>query len=177
MNKIVSRALYCALFVGGLTLLGATAANAADTGGADGVASGSQVVSGIVAPVTAGGNAISLVGDSTSASAPAASQQPVASIPADSATSGSSTSGTNGIASGTQVVPDVTAPVEANGNAVSASSGTRPLAPRPRLAVWVVALPALAVRPVRRRPARMAQRRGPRWFRMLQLRSRRMAMR
>ena len=72
MKTYVSRALYGALFVGGLSVLGATAAQAADTTGEDGLLSGSQVVSDITAPIAAQGNAVSILGDATSA-APAAS--------------------------------------------------------------------------------------------------------
>jgi hypothetical protein len=66
MKKYVSRALWCALLAGGLTVLGATAANAAESGGEDGLVSGNQVLSSITAPVAVEGNAISLLGDSSS---------------------------------------------------------------------------------------------------------------
>src|SRR5690554_2472759 len=114
MNKVVSRALWGAFFVGGLTVLGAGAAHAADTSGEDGTASGNQI--GILGelPVTIGGNAISILGDSESSgsSTPAMTDA--------SATAGSSaTTGEDGIASGNQVIPDIVAPIVATGNAIS----------------------------------------------------------
>src|SRR5690554_4420549 len=114
MNKVVSRALWGAFFVGGLTVLGAGAAHAADTSGEDGTASGNQI--GILGelPVTIGGNAISILGDSESSgsSTPAMTDA--------SASAGSSaTTGEDGIASGNQVIPDIVAPIVASGNAIS----------------------------------------------------------
>lgn len=58
MNKYVSRGLWFALFVGGLTLGGTAAANAATTSGADGTVSGTQVAPSVDAPVSLGGNGI-----------------------------------------------------------------------------------------------------------------------
>ena len=66
MNITLSRALYGTLFVGSLTLLGTTAAHAADTSGDNGTLSGSQVIADVTAPILATGNAISVVGDSAS---------------------------------------------------------------------------------------------------------------
>ncbi|WNY34872.1 hypothetical protein Q9Q99_07175 [Curtobacterium flaccumfaciens] len=66
MNKYVSRGLWFALFVGGLTLGGTAAANAATTSGADGTVSGTQVAPSVDAPVSLGGNAIGVLGDAVS---------------------------------------------------------------------------------------------------------------
>jgi len=123
MNKLVSRGLYCALLVGGFTLLGTTAAQAADTSGDDGLLSGTQIDAVAAAPVTLTGNALSVLGDSVSAAAPAPSAVPAAPAPAAPAaqapTASASTSGTDSIGGGTQAVPVVTAPVVVGGNAVS----------------------------------------------------------
>ena len=79
MNKYVSRGLWFALFVGGLTLGGTAAANAATTSGADGTVSGTQVAPSVDTPVSLGGNAIAVLGDAVSTatgSTPAASAAP-----------------------------------------------------------------------------------------------------
>jgi hypothetical protein len=115
MKKYVSRALWCALLAGGLTVLGATAANAAESGGEDGLVSGNQVLSSITAPVIVEGNAISVLGDSSSSGT---STGPA--VVSDSGDSDSAvTDGEDGVASGNQVSPDVTAPVAVEGNAIS----------------------------------------------------------
>ncbi|MHA6667697.1 chaplin family protein [Homoserinimonas sp. A447] len=113
MHKAVSRALWGAFFVGGLTVLGAGAANAADTSGENGVASGNQV--GILGelPVTIGGNAISILGDSES------SDTTMAPSGSDAAATTSTTSGEDAILGGNQVMPEVVAPIVASGNAIS----------------------------------------------------------
>lgn len=119
MNKYVSRGLWFALFVGGLTLGGTAAANAATTSGADGIVSGTQVAPAVDAPVSLGGNAIAVLGDAVSTAtgstpaAPAPAPAPATTAPAPS------TSGEDGTLSGTQVVPDVAAPVTVGGNAVA----------------------------------------------------------
>jgi hypothetical protein len=125
MKKYVSRALWCALLAGGLTVLGATAANAAESGGEDGLVSGNQVLSSITAPVTVEGNAISLLGDSSSSGTSTGPAVVTDGTDSDSAV----TDGEDGVASGNQVSPDVTAPVAVEGNAISllgdsSSSGT-----------------------------------------------------
>ncbi|RNE56520.1 hypothetical protein EEJ31_13545, partial [Cryobacterium tepidiphilum] len=113
MNSFVKRGLYCALFVGGLSLLGVGAANAAETSGENGVASGSQVAPDLAAPVVVDGNAISLLGDSSS------SGSTTDATPSGTDTGGATTSGSDGIASGTQIAPDAAAPVTVDGNAIS----------------------------------------------------------
>ena len=52
MHKNISRGLWFALFVGGLTFGGCAAANAATTTGADGAVSGTQVAPSVDAPVS-----------------------------------------------------------------------------------------------------------------------------
>ncbi len=116
------------------------AAPVTTTDGSDGVASGNQGIISIDVPVTVGGNAVSVIGDShsedadTSAPAPApepapepetAPEQPPLHVmpvytdevpaPADSAT----TDGTDSVAGGNQVVAPVEVPVTVGGNAVS----------------------------------------------------------
>ena len=116
MNRTVARCLYGILFAGGITLLGATAANAADTSGDDGVLSGTLVDSVVSIPVTVGGNAVSVLGDSGSDSAATNTAPAAASAPS---TAASSTSGDDGIASGSQVTGAVSVPVTIGGNAVA----------------------------------------------------------
>ncbi len=95
MNTIVSRALWGTLLAGGITLLGATVAQAAETTGDDGLLSGTQALVSLDAPITIGGNAVSLLGDATSTDAETSTPD------ATSAPSGSaSTSGLDGILSG-----------------------------------------------------------------------------
>ncbi|MDN3497514.1 hypothetical protein QL996_16355, partial [Planococcus sp. APC 4015] len=65
MNTFIKRALWGTLLAGGLTVLGATAANAADTSGEDGLLSGTQALIGVSVPVTVTDTAVSLLGDST----------------------------------------------------------------------------------------------------------------
>ena len=114
MKRLALRALYATLFAGGLTLLGAGVAHASETSGDDGILSGSQVGISIELPVTVGGNAISLIGDSQSSDASTevmtggGDADPVA-----------VTSGEDGIGSGTQALIDVSAPVTIGGNAIS----------------------------------------------------------
>jgi hypothetical protein len=116
MNSFVKKGLYCALFVGGLSLLGIGTANAAETSGEDGLASGTQLVTALEAPVTLAGNAISVIGDSSSGSAAAASPTPLE----DPATSPSATtSGSDAIASGTQAFVDPVLPITVSDNAIS----------------------------------------------------------
>src|SRR4051794_11522070 len=114
MNKFVSRGLWFTLCVGGLWLAGTAAANAAETSGSDGVASGDQAVVGVTIPVSLAGNGISILGDSSStgstAAAPAAPAAPSVSISPDSV---------SGVLSGDQAVVDVSVPVQVAGNAVS----------------------------------------------------------
>src|SRR5690554_1999240 len=113
MNKAISRALWGAFFVGGLTVLGAGAAHAADTAGEDGTASGNQA--GILAdlPVNIGGNAISILGDSESSGATATASETAP------AAGSSNTTGEDGTVGGNQVVADIVAPIVASGNAIS----------------------------------------------------------
>jgi hypothetical protein len=129
MNKCISTAIFGGLLVGGVTLFGAGAAQAADTSGSDAIASGTQAILGLVAPVAVSGNAITLIGD------PSASGATAGTAPAEAgATPGSTTTGSGGIASGTQVVADVVAPIAATGNAITligdpstgAGAGTAP---------------------------------------------------
>ncbi len=72
MRTFIKRALWGALIAGGVTLLGATAANAAETTGDDGLLSGTQVETAITAPISVVNNAISVLGDAVS-TAPARS--------------------------------------------------------------------------------------------------------
>ena len=133
MSKYVSRGLALVLFTGGLTLLGAGIANAADTTGDDGLLSGTQIVAPITAPVEAAGNAVSVLGDAFAGgtAAPAPAPAP-ASAPASAPVT---TSGTDSVLGGTQAVVEAAAPVTVQGNAISvvgdAASAPAPVAAAP----------------------------------------------
>ncbi len=122
MNKYVSRGLWFTLFLGGLSLAGIGVANAAETSGSDGTASGNQAAVDLTVPVTLGGNGISVLGDSqssgatTSAGSTAAPASPAPATPAPAV----STSGLGGVVSGDQALVDVSAPVVVSGNSISA---------------------------------------------------------
>jgi len=118
MSKAISRGLCLVLFTGGLTLLGTTVANAADTSGDDGVLSGTQVLAPIAAPVDVTGNAISLLGDAVAAPAPAPAAPAAAPAPAP-APAPVTTSGVDSLLGGTQAVVEAAIPVTIGGNAVS----------------------------------------------------------
>lgn len=112
MRNFAKRALWGVAIAGGITLLGATAANAAETDGEDSILSGTQSVIPVSIPVDITGNAISLLGTSA-ADAPA-------SVPADGDTAPApETSGTDGAASGTQAVVTVNVPVTVQNTGVS----------------------------------------------------------
>ena len=113
MKRLALRALYATLFAGGLTLLGAGVAHASETSGDDGILSGTQAGISIELPVTLGGNAISLIGDSSSSDATTAVSS------GDAAEPVAVTSGDDGIGSGTQALIDVSVPVTVGGNAIS----------------------------------------------------------
>ncbi|AZC12739.1 chaplin family protein [Microbacterium sp. ABRD28] len=82
------------------------------TDGSDGVGSGSQAVLGIEAPVTVAGNAISVLGDSTSESSTTTTAPVTAPVAAE-------TSGEDSILGGTQGIVSVDVPITVSGNAVS----------------------------------------------------------
>lgn len=109
---------------------GSAGAPAGGTDGEDGVLSGSQVLGDVGVPVTLGGNAISVLGDASSDGAGTASGSS-----AESDQEGS-TSGTDGVLGGTQVLADAGVPVTVGGNAISvlgdattAGSETTPAGP------------------------------------------------
>src|SRR5512133_4062560 len=106
MFSFVKKGLYCALLVGGLSAIGAGVANAAEapeTSGTDGVLSGTQAVIDTVLPVTVSGNAISIIGDSTSTDATSTVPiDPAAAAPAAAPITG----GDDSVLGGTQAVID-----------------------------------------------------------------------
>ena len=143
MHTFIKRALVGTLLAGGITLLGATVANAAETSGEDGLLSGNQAIVDITAPITVTGNAVSVIGDSTvvgAAPAPATAPAATTAAPAEAPT----TSGEDGIASGNQAVADVVAPVTVSGNAVSVigDSTVVGVAPAPATAPTATVAPA-----------------------------------
>ncbi|HWI32999.1 MAG TPA: chaplin family protein, partial [Lapillicoccus sp.] len=84
------------------------------TTGDDGILGGTQAVAPITAPVTLGGNAISVLGDSDTAAGTTtpAGTQPTGTTP--------TTAGNDGIFGGTQAAAPITAPVTVSGNSISA---------------------------------------------------------
>ncbi len=116
MHTFIRRALIGTLLAGGVTLLGATVANAAETTGEDGLLSGNQALVDIAAPISVVDNAVSLIGDGTvvnpgPVTAPATTTVAPAEAPI--------TSGEDGIASGNQALVSVDVPITVSGNAVS----------------------------------------------------------
>jgi hypothetical protein len=91
---------------------GATASSGT-TDGTDGTLSGTQLLGDIGVPVTLGGNAISVLGDASSSDAGTASGS------ADAGDQEGSTSGTDGVLGGSQVLADAGVPVTLGGNAIS----------------------------------------------------------
>ncbi len=92
----------------------------ATTSGDDGILGGTQVVPDVAAPVTATGNAISVVGDSTSSGATAGTGSGTGTVGGvDTGIPGVTTSGDSGILGGTQIAPVVSAPITVGGDAVS----------------------------------------------------------
>ncbi|WJL94228.1 chaplin family protein [Microbacterium sp. ET2] len=85
---------------------------AATTDGSHGIGSGSQAVLDVEAPITVSGNAISVLGDSSSESSTTTSEPVSAPVTAE-------TSGEDSILGGTQGVVSVDAPITVAGNAVS----------------------------------------------------------
>src|SRR5690606_9398082 len=130
MNKYVSRGLWTVLATGGFMALGVGVAHA-DTGttGDDGIASGTQGILGIELPVQLGGNSISLFGDAHSSGA--ATSAPAAAT--SEADAGGSTSGSDSIAGGTQLLPELGVPITLGGNSITvfgdASSSAATTAP------------------------------------------------
>ena len=116
MHQNIRRGLLGTLFAGGLLALGTTAASAADTTtGSDGLLSGTQVNAPVTAPITLGATSLGLLGDSaaTTDGTPTTVGQP-APAPAP----GNSTTGSDGLLSGTQVNTPVTAPITLGAAAV-----------------------------------------------------------
>src|SRR5690606_16830799 len=89
-------------------------------GGDDAVLGGTQLVAPVTAPVTAGGNAVSVLGTSAVVNSAAG-----ASAPGGAATPGDVTTGGEGSAGGgTQVAAPVTTPITAAGNALAVLGGS-----------------------------------------------------
>ncbi|HMM94325.1 chaplin family protein, partial [Phycicoccus sp.] len=64
MHAFMRRGLQAALLVGGGVLFAAPAWADDSTSGSDGLLGGNQVIAHVTAPVTAAGNAVSVLGDS-----------------------------------------------------------------------------------------------------------------
>ncbi|SKB03296.1 Small secreted domain [Agreia bicolorata] len=90
----------------------------ATTVGTDSLLGGTQGLVNIEVPITVGGNAITVVGDSSSTDSTSGASTAGGASDAPAGT-GSSTSGDDGILGGTQVVPVVGVPVTVGGNAIT----------------------------------------------------------
>ena len=113
MKSFIWKGLIGVAFTGGLLALGAGVAYADNTtSGDDGTGSGSQAVLGLNLPVTIGGNAISVLGDSSSSGSSATP-------PASGAAPTGNTNGNVSLLGGTQALVDAHAPVTVSGNAIS----------------------------------------------------------
>src|SRR3954470_12139340 len=113
MHSFIWKGLIGVAFTGGLMALGAGVAYADNTtSGDDGTGSGSQAVLGLNLPITLGGNAISVLGDSSSTGS---SATPPASGPAPTG----NTNGNVSLLGGTQALLDAHVPVTVSGNAIS----------------------------------------------------------
>ena len=88
----------------------------ASTSGQDGTGSGTQALADVTAPVTVGGDAVSVIGDSTSSGSTADTGGTGGTAATGTAPT---TSGSGGTLSGTQIAAPITAPVTVGGNAVS----------------------------------------------------------
>ena len=119
MRKIYSRAILGALIGGGLAVVGAGMANAAETSGTDGLLSGDQAIISVDLPITLGGNAVSVIGDSQSSDASTSAPAPQ---PAPDAT----TDGGDSLLGGNQGLVSVNVPVPVRRQvSVIAESGAR----------------------------------------------------
>ena len=98
---------------------GTAESGTASTSGEDSILGGTQVLGGIDLPVTVGGNAISVIGDSESSDAATAVESPAAQVTALQP----ETSGEDSILGGTQVVAGTAVTVV--GNAISVSATAR----------------------------------------------------
>ena len=100
---------------------GTAAAPAGSTDGEDGVLSGTQVLADLGLPVTLGGNAISVLGDASRARRPSgcADGASTASGPTAAGDQEGSTSGSDGVLGGTQLLAELGIPVTLGGNAIS----------------------------------------------------------
>lgn len=87
-------------------------AGSTSTSGKDGILGGSEVVADPSAPVTVGGNAVSVVGDSSTTGSDS-------STPATGGSPAAFTTGDDAVLGGTQLVTGADAPVTLGGNAVS----------------------------------------------------------
>ncbi|WP_411698768.1 chaplin family protein [Conyzicola sp.] len=155
MSRYVSRGLALVLFTGGLTLLGAGIANAADTTGDDGLLSGTQIVAPVTAPIDVTGNAVSVLGDSLAGGAVAPSPTAIPAAPAP-APAPATTSGTDSALGGTQAVVEAAAPIAVQGNAISVV-GDSSATPAPVAAAPVAAAPVAEPAAPASAPATSAQ--------------------
>ncbi|WP_205630192.1 chaplin family protein, partial [Microbacterium arborescens] len=91
---------------------GGSAADAS-TGGSDSVLGGAQVVAPVTAPIDLTGTAVSVIGDATTDTTTGGNGGTTGT------TSGASTSGSDSILGGTQLVLPITAPISLTGTAIS----------------------------------------------------------
>jgi hypothetical protein len=101
---------------GGTAPAGATSP-AGSTNGSDGLASGTQVVAPVTAPITVGTTSLGLLGDST-ATTQGDTTTNDSTAPAGTTTPAASTNGSDGLASGTRVVAPLSLPIGVRGASV-----------------------------------------------------------
>ena len=120
MNGFIKRGLLTVLVTGGFLALGAGVAHADDTtDGSDGILSGTQAILGVDQPITVGGNAVSIVGDSSSSGSSTGGGGSAGSGGTGGTSPSATTSGTDSVLGGTQGKIGLNAPVTIGGNAIS----------------------------------------------------------
>ena len=129
MNRLVSRGLWFTVILGGLSLAGIGAANAAGTttSGDGGTVSGDTLGIDLNAPISLVGNSIGGLGSAADGGSAAAPASPASPAP--------TTSGDGGVASGDVVAGTVSVPVTVSGNSIgvlgdstSSQAGSTPAA-------------------------------------------------
>lgn len=121
MNTTLRKCLLGTCFAGGMIVLSATAANAADTtSGKDGILSGSQVVAPVSAPINLNATSLGILGNSSSTASGGAHSAGTGTSPTAPA---ASTSGSNSIGSGTQIVAPITVPINLGSSSVGLLGG------------------------------------------------------
>ena len=145
MHRKIRMCLLCSAFAGGLLAFGGVAANAADTtSGTDELLSGTQVAAPINIPINLGATSLGLLGDSA-----ASVEGPDSAGTAPAPAAPTTTSGADGIFSGTQIVAPISVPISLGSTSVGVTGGTTatvvtpPMVTPPAVTSPVAALPAV----------------------------------